>query len=85
METKARRSELLETEIRELFNITFGWLDDCRCAGTVYTGDNGCYILRYLYVTKEERKRITTYWKEVYGVKRVYVVRRKNDLDIELC
>jgi hypothetical protein len=78
-------SEFNEDNVREHFNTTFSKLDDCKSAGSMYVGDNGSYILRYLDITELEQDMILSYWKEAYPKADIYLDTDDNNLDINIC
>jgi hypothetical protein len=58
-----------EDRMREIFNLTFASLDDCKSAGSFYTGDNGAFILQYLDTTEAEQEVVWNILKDKLAAK----------------
>jgi hypothetical protein len=58
-----------EDEVRALFNSTFTKLDENKSAGSMYVGDNSCFILQYLDTTEDEQNMIWEDLKTVLAAK----------------
>ena len=76
----------LEDRVRAYFNDTFKDLDECRSAGTVYVGDNGECIVRYLDVEVQQLADILASWGEQFPTEMITVYRTDdNSADVSIC
>lgn len=69
LEFTAIVEQSLEDKVREIFNLSFAELDDCKSAGSFYTGDNGAFILQYLDTTEDEQDTIWNILKDNLAAK----------------
>ena len=75
--------EVTEEHVRDTFNWTFSQLDDCRSAGTMYVGDNGCFLLRYYDISEKETAFLVQSIQKCFST--AVVTKGGTTLEIEIC
>ena len=61
MKSYDKEDDHAEDNIRETFNSSFSLLQEAKSAGSIYAGDNGCYILEFLDVNEREQCLVLNY------------------------
>ena len=76
----------LEERVRDYFNETFKGLDEARSAGTIYVGDNGECIARYLDVDAQQLADIIANWERDFSDMMVTIYRTDDcSADVSIC